>query len=242
MQAEAKLGSYSFQNCVASILRVRVPYISKPQLHRWFMAGSTSRWKCISHIILLTRLSLSMLEQLDLIGRTSELARTFGIDFFSVLSRGSQYRVESMMIRLAHSQNYIVLSPSNEQVARQPAMEALPLVMEPQSGMYEDPVCVLDFQSLYPSMIIAYNLCFSTCMGKPSHLEGSEEDGKLQRLGCLENFTVQKSLESLGIKVEDLIIAPNGVSFVPKHVRGGILPRLLQEILDTRIMVRRHFT
>lgn len=27
---------------------------------------------------------------LDLVGRTAELARTFGIDFFSVLSRGSQ--------------------------------------------------------------------------------------------------------------------------------------------------------
>lgn len=57
-----------------------------------------------------------MLEQLDLIGRTGELARAFGIDFFSVLSRGSQYRVESMMLRLAHTQNYIMLSPSKEQV------------------------------------------------------------------------------------------------------------------------------
>lgn len=57
-----------------------------------------------------------MVEQLDLAGRTGEMARAFGIDFHSVLSRGSQYRVESMMLRLAHSQNYIVLSPTKEQV------------------------------------------------------------------------------------------------------------------------------
>ena len=32
-------------------------------------------------------------------------------------------------------------------------MEAVPLVMEPESRMYCDPVVVLDFQSLYPSQV-----------------------------------------------------------------------------------------
>lgn len=39
-----------------------------------------------------------------------------GIDFLAVLHRGSQYRVESLMARLAHSQNYLLPSPSKEQV------------------------------------------------------------------------------------------------------------------------------
>lgn len=50
------------------------------------------------------------------INRTSELARVFGIEFFSVLSRGSQFRVESMFLRLAHSQNYLAISPGSQQV------------------------------------------------------------------------------------------------------------------------------
>ena len=50
------------------------------------------------------------------INRTSELARIFGIDFFSVLSRGSQYRVESMFLRLARTQNYVAISPGSQQV------------------------------------------------------------------------------------------------------------------------------
>jgi DNA polymerase zeta len=37
-------------------------------------------------------LNLEVLDRLDLLGRTSEMARVFGIDFFSVLNRGSQYR------------------------------------------------------------------------------------------------------------------------------------------------------
>ena len=56
------------------------------------------------------------------------------------------------------------------QVGTQPAMEAMPLVMEPESRFYADgPVVVLDFQSLYPSQIIAYNLCFR-CRPLISHL------------------------------------------------------------------------
>lgn len=222
------------------MLRLRIPHIPHYQLAGWFRGGPAGgRWRCLSHYVLRARLSLLLLDRLDILGRTSEMARTFGIDFFSVLSRGSQYRVESMMLRLAHTQNYLALSPSAEQVARQPAMEALPLVMEPASGMYPDPVCVLDFQSLYPSMIIAYNLCYSTCIGRPAHCRASPT-APIQ-LGCGVYALPPGAV--LGEKdrppgADGLIVAPNGVGFVSPDVRPGVLPRLLREILDTRIMVK----
>jgi DNA polymerase zeta len=45
------------------------------------------RWRCLSRVAWQAGLVLDLLDSLDLPGRTAELARTFGIDFFSVLNR-----------------------------------------------------------------------------------------------------------------------------------------------------------
>lgn len=71
-----------------------------------------------------------------------------------------------MSIRIAKPRNIISVSPSVQQRAHMKAPEYLPLILEPHSRLYTDPLIVLDFQSLYPSMIIAYNYCFSTCLGR----------------------------------------------------------------------------
>ena len=35
-------------------------------------------------------------------------------------------------------------------------------MLDAKSGYYEDPVATLDFASLYPSIMMAHNLCYST--------------------------------------------------------------------------------
>lgn len=59
--------------------------------------------------------------------------------------------------------------PGFPKVRTQRAPESLPLILEPESAFYTSPVLVLDFQSLYPSMMIAYNICYSTCLGMVRH-------------------------------------------------------------------------
>lgn len=63
-----------------------------------------------------------------------------------------------------------------------PSPETLALNMEPESGLYRDPVIVLDFQSLYPSVMIAYNYCFSTCLGRVTNIREVSENGNLDSM------------------------------------------------------------
>ncbi|KAK4424650.1 DNA polymerase zeta catalytic subunit [Sesamum alatum] len=229
MRNEVKLNMYTVEAVAETVLRRKIPYIPSKVLTKWFSSGpGRARYRSIGYTLERAKLNLQIMNQLDMINRTSELARVFGIDFFSVLSRGSQYRVESMFLRLAHTQNYLAISPGSHQVANQPAMECLPLVMEPESRFYADPVIVLDFQSLYPSMVIAYNLCFCTCLGKITPPEPNI-------LGVSSYLPDINTLHNLK---RELLVTPNGVTYVPSKVRKGILPRLLEEILSTRIMVK----
>jgi len=39
-------------------------------------------------------------------------------------------------------------------------------VIEPTKGYYDVPIATLDFSSLYPSIMMAHNLCYTTLLDK----------------------------------------------------------------------------
>jgi len=41
-------------------------------------------------------------------------------------------------------------------------------VIEPKKGYYDVPIATLDFSSLYPSIMMAHNLCYTTLLDKPT--------------------------------------------------------------------------
>ncbi|KJE92975.1 DNA polymerase zeta catalytic subunit [Capsaspora owczarzaki ATCC 30864] len=251
MRSEIALNIYSFENVVYHILHQRIPKYTFRTLSDWWLgqslvrkgvasdlafqrspfAGTSSnlsRWRTVQYLLTKARLCIDLLDETDFIGRTSELGRIFGILFESVITRGSQFRVESMMLRLAKPMNFIPISPSKQQVAQMRAPECVPLILEPESRFYTSPVLVLDFQSLYPSVMIAYNICYSTCLGRMSR--------GLERAFGISTLQVPKSL-SASI-ADSATLTPNSVIFVKKTVRVGVLPRLLDEILRARVMVK----
>jgi DNA polymerase zeta len=239
LRSEVKSTSYTYESMVFHLLHRRVPHYSFSTLTGMYGSSGcgnnnkhSDRWRVHQYYLERVQYTQYMLDSLNIVGRTAELARLYGITFFEVLSRGSQFRVESLVMRLTKPNNYILLSPSKQQVSAQMAPECLPLVMEPQSGFYQDPLLVLDFQSLYPSIIIAYNYCYSTCVGR---LQAGEGESNAKKFGATNLELPRGTIEHLR---DYIFIAPNEVMFIKPEVQVGVLPRMLVEILETRVMVK----
>ena len=82
------------------------------------------------------------------------------------------------------------------------------IVIEPKRGYYLEPIATLDFASLYPSIMMAHNLCYSTLV--PSYLAKKYKKG---------------------IEIEQ---TPNGDWFMKSEVKKGILPMILEELILAR--------
>ena len=81
------------------------------------------------------------------------------------------------------------------------------IVIEPKRGYYKDPIATLDFASLYPSIMMAHNLCYSTLV--PSKREA----------------------EKYG---DDVELTPHGDYFIKREKKKGILPIILEELISAR--------
>lgn len=230
------LTKYTIENIAYVLFQQRLPHFSFQSLSElWRDNHNMSSAKAvINYWIDRVELNVKLLQKQEYIPRVTELSRLTGIDFYSVYYRGSQYKIESILSRLCKAENFIMLAPSKKQVKQQNALECVPLVMEPESAFYKSPLVVLDFQSLYPSIIMAYNYCYSTMIGRVSGLKSGRNS-----IGASELILPEGLITMLA---NDITISPNGIVFVKPTVRKSTLAKMLEDILDTRFMVKKTMT
>ena len=84
----------------------------------WHQMGVFCRSRVLDYYTQRVSLVHSMEQQIDFIGQTSEFARVYGIEFCDVVAKGSQYKVESMMLRIAKPLNFVAVSPNIQQRVR----------------------------------------------------------------------------------------------------------------------------
>lgn len=229
-RAEVSLRYYTVQELYYHYFKKNFAYISTDDL---LTLMEYDYYAFIKYILIRLSKICDLVTKTPFLIKSVEFSRLFGIDIFSTLTRGSQYRVESILIIAAHSENYLLRTPTEADVRQMRAAQGLPLTMEPVSNYYKDPIVVLDFQSLYPSMIIAYNFCYSTIIGT------FQDEGVVSCGAVMAPSPSMFNWDSFS-KISDcnVFIAPGNIAFIRKEQKIGLLPRLLNEILSTRVAIK----
>lgn len=142
-----------------------------------------------------------------------EMARVTGVPLSFLLARGQQIKVVSMLYRRARQDGLLI--PTLERAASGESDDSTyegATVISPKTGFYNEPICTLDFASLYPSIMRAHNLCYSTLIA-PSDLSKLDKD--------------------------DYIKTPSNTYFIKSKVHPGILPQILKSLLDQRAIAKK---
>lgn len=150
-------------------------------------------------------LPLRLLEKLMCIINYMEMARVTGVPLPYLLSRGQQIKVISQLLRKAKEQDLLL---PVQKISTGDEYEGA-TVIEPIKGYYNIPIATLDFSSLYPSIMIAHNLCYTTLLN-------------------------QNSIAKYSLTADQYIKTPSGNLFVKSPVRKGLLPEILNDLLSAR--------
>jgi len=159
-----------------------------------------------------SEIPIALIQKLTYVPTWVELARVCFTGLHAILNGGQQRRVYNVIARFVHNKYAINRRDSGWPNDSEDYEGAT--VIEPISGYYTDPVSVLDFESLYPSIMIYFNLCPSTML--------------LASTGSSVPYDEHTIVHDSG---------PRHYKFA-KHVTG-VLPELLRHLLRSRKDVKK---
>lgn len=206
IKKEHKLRSYTLNNVSVHFLGMQKEDLPYYLIKGLFDGDDKTRRRIAVYCLKDTLLPLLIYEKLLIFITGVEMVRVLGVPIHWHFNRGISVKIFGLILREARKNGFVI---PNVTVKDEGYMGAF--VIEPERGYYDEPIAVLDFASLYPSIIIAHNLCYSTML-----------------LGTKHGIDKSKDAE----------ISPTGTYFVKKDVRVGLLPVILEKMLKKRKEVK----
>jgi len=111
---------------------------------------------CIKDTLLPHKLMKKLCTLLNLL----EMAKATWVPLCFLVERGQQIKVFSQLTKKARELGYMVPTIKYGSLPEEPYEGAT--VLDAQKGAYYTPITALDFEALYPSIMMAHNLCYST--------------------------------------------------------------------------------
>jgi DNA polymerase delta subunit 1 len=168
MQRDYKLRSYSLNSVCAHFLGEQKEDVHHSIITDLQNGNDETRRRLAIYCLKDAYLPQRLLDKLMCLFNYMEMARVTGVPFNYLLTRGQQIKVVSQLYRKAMSEDLLI--PAMEIEGTDEQYEGA-TVIEPIKGFYQVPIATLDFTSLYPSIMMAHNLCYSTYLQDKSHAD-----------------------------------------------------------------------
>ncbi|AAM62282.1 DNA polymerase [Mustelid gammaherpesvirus 1] len=152
------LSNYKLNTVAKQCIGGQKEDVSYKDIPHLFRAGPAGRAKLGVYCVKDSEIVLQLLRYFMTHIEISEIAKIAKIPTRRVLTDGQQIRVFSCLLDVAKDQNYIL--PQKDRGDSDGYQGAT--VIDPIPGFYNTPILVVDFASLYPTIIQANNLCYST--------------------------------------------------------------------------------
>ncbi|KAJ6305585.1 hypothetical protein OIU78_021014 [Salix suchowensis] len=207
MQRDYKLSSYSLNSVSAHFLSEQKEDVHHSIISDLQNGNAETRRRLAVYCLKDAYLPQRLLDKLMLIYNYVEMARVTGVPLSFLLSRGQSIKVLSQLLRKAKEKNLVI--PNVKRAGSEEGKYEGATVLEPKAGFYENPIATLDFASLYPSIMMAYNLCYCT-------------------------LVTPEDVRKLNLPPECVSKTPSGETFVKSNLQKGILPEILEELLTAR--------
>ncbi len=181
---------------------------------------------CITDSVLVIRLFDKLQTWIGL----TEMATTYNVPIFLIYTAGQQIKVFSQVYKKCMYDNIVV--EKDGYLSKEDEHFQGATVFDPIPGIY-DRVCPLDFSSLYPSIIIAYNLDYSTLVknvdipdSKCNVIEFEEHIG----CKCGKDLSIRKT------KPKYILCGSKKYRFIKEP--KGVMPSILENLLNARANTR----
>nr|QBK87527.1 MAG: DNA polymerase elongation subunit family B [Marseillevirus LCMAC201] len=218
----------------------KIDLLADEMIRMWHRGGEDNIRKIVTYCNKDSYLPLKLMKKLNTWLGLGEMANVMMVSIFDLVTRGQQIRVFSQVYCLCFdlgvvcTERWADYHPPDEE-----KKVAGATVQNPMAG-YHQLVLTYDFKSLYPTTIIAYNLCFSTFV-PPDENPPKDQYHDLQfvvHFGCEHDTAVRKSK----VPKVKIICGEYHYRFYKANVKKGIVPMLLEQLLEARANTRKEIS